>query len=72
MYKIKISEAELPTEISAARWRPGGKNHPKIPEGKKCGRNQGLRSNTFLLDVYKLIEIGRKKLRKVKKGCSKA
>ena len=50
MYKIKISEAELPTEISAARWRPGGKNHPKIPEGKKCGRNQGLRSNTFLLD----------------------
>ena len=27
--RLKTSKAELPTEITAVRWRPGGGGHPK-------------------------------------------
>ena len=55
---LKTSKAELPTEISAVG---GKKNTQKSPKGKNAATR-----------LYKLIEIGRKKLRKAKKGCSEA
>ena len=65
---LKTSKADLPTEISAV----GKKKTPKNPRREKMRQEQRLKLKHVPTRLYKLIEIGRKKLRKAKKGCSEA
>ena len=69
---LKTSKAELPTELSAVRWRPGGKQPPINPRREKMRQEARLKFKHVPTSLYKLIEKGRKKLRKAKKGCSEA
>ena len=50
----------------------GGGGTPKNPKKGKMRQEPRLKIKHVPTRLYKLIEIGRKKLRKVKKGCSKA
>ena len=50
----------------------GGGEHPKTQKREKMRQEPRLKIKHVPTRLYKLIEIGRKKLRKAKKGCSKA